>query len=298
MICKGKVALCELGTDQRWKSQVLSNLIWENQCRSDSPGKNGEGASSILRNWYAQDTLRQLKYLWQLVESERGKLLERVLTLIFSDVLFACTSPGVAVTASGKRRRHHWGWVADNVLPKSPVAHNAIRMFADRVANLSLHGSTGSFDIKVLQEDARQLSIPTSSIDLIVTSPPYVNVIDYTHANRLLYVWMGWPIEQERESEIGARYKRKRVSAVGDYLSEMSACSNELNRVLRPGGYCAVVLGESRNSVGAANLILKDLSRNFDLSWGPIQRQVSRQRVSERNARHTVEHICVFRKRK
>ena len=38
----------------------------------------------------------------------------------FSDLLFACASTAGSLTSTGKIRRHHWGWVADNVRPRLP----------------------------------------------------------------------------------------------------------------------------------------------------------------------------------
>src|SRR3546814_19013315 len=62
---------------------------------------------------------------------------------------------------------------------------------------------------------------------------------------------MDWPFEQERVHEIGARFKRQRLSAETQYRSEMRACWSEIYRVLKPGGKVAVVIGESRAFPGA-----------------------------------------------
>src|SRR5262249_33195367 len=137
--------------------------------------------------WYSRETLSQLRYLWQVVETQANESQRQILELIFSDVLFACASPGSAVTSTDRPRRHHWGWIADNVLPKNLIAHSAVRLFESRMAALpEIVTPWQTSAALVLQQDARHLALKDASIDLIVTSPPYVGVIDYTRANRLL----------------------------------------------------------------------------------------------------------------
>ena len=58
------------------------------------------------------------------------------------------------------------------------------------------------------------------------------------------------PLSGERNEEIGARFKRWRLQTVGEYVNEMRECWSEIDRVLRPGAYCAVVLGELRRFPG------------------------------------------------
>jgi DNA modification methylase len=140
------------------------------------------------------------------------------------------------------------------------------------------------------------MALPDGVIDLIVTSPPYIGVIDYTHANRLLYAWMGWSMEHERRKEIGARFRRNRIAAVAEYLEEMRAARDEIWRVLRPGAFCAIVIGESRKFPGTVEHMVADFDERMPLVWGPISRRASRRRVSDREAREGVEYVCVFRK--
>lgn len=45
---------------------------------------------------------------------------------------------------------------------------------------------------RVLQQDARRLELPPSSVDLAVTSPPYVNGMDYVNNYKLDLAWLGY----------------------------------------------------------------------------------------------------------
>lgn len=277
---------------------IIKELAWDHICESNKIGRNGEGAAEDLPRWFHPKTLRQLKFLWGLIEATGGND-QKILELIFSDILFSCASTNRSSTSTGKKRRHHWGWVADNVVPKDLIPHNALSYFRDRVSkfpNKSEIKHDKESSIYLIQQDARELSLASSSIDVVITSPPYVGMIDYTRANRLLYLWMGWALDYERSLEIGARYKRGRKACLDEYLREMGACWKELHRVLKPQGFCALIIGESRKFPGAVKETVKELEGWMPIYWGPVDRKVSRRRLSDRNASEMVEQVCVFRK--
>ncbi len=298
LIGRGKLELQTAGMDRGIKSQLLAALTWRHECYSNSTGINGEGSDPTLARWFAPGTLSQLRFLWQQIERQPNPEARRIFTLVFSDVLFACASPGNAVTSTGKRRRHHWGWVADNVYPREAIEHDAIELFEMRLASLpEANLSEYRGGCLVVQQDARELAVSAGCVDLIVTSPPYVSVIDYARANRLLYAWMNWRLADERNSEIGARYKRRRLHAVDEYIKDMQACWGEMYRVLRPGGYCAIIIGESRAFAGTVERTINDLSQLMHQVWGPVTRIPSRRRVSDRAAHQAVEYLYVFCKR-
>lgn len=298
MITLAKIAFFNGALDRRRRLALLAELTFDHQCRTDRLGRRGEGGSSDLETWFAPETLAQLRFLWQQVEAADPQA-RKSLQAIFSNVLFDCASPGAAVTAKGVRRRHHWGWVADNVRPRLLVPHDAIKLFRQRLLALddvtapSDEGGTAAI---VVKQDARALALPEGVIDLVVTSPPYIGVIDYTHANRLIYTWMGWSMRTEREYEIGARFRRAKVNALVEYEANLRQARDEIYRVLKPGAACALVLGESRRFPFTAHRIMSDFARIMPIVWGPVPRTPTRRRVAERAARETVELVCVFRK--
>jgi SAM-dependent methyltransferase len=51
----------------------------------------------------------------------------------------------------------------------------------------------------IRRDDARSLSfVDPASVDLTVTSPPYLNAIDYLRGHKMSLVWMGWTAEEIR----------------------------------------------------------------------------------------------------
>ncbi len=118
--------------------------------------------------------------------------------------------------------------------------------------------------------DARHLDIEPCSIDTIVTSPPYLNAIDYMRGHRLSLVWMGHTlgslrrirsdsIGAERAPDVGKAVQeevkmalgkldglpRRHLAMVDRYITDVIEMAHEIRRVLKPGGIATLVVGNS-----------------------------------------------------
>ena len=80
--------------------------------------------------------------------------------------------------------------------------------------------------------------LPSNSVSLVVTSPPFLDVVNYAGDN-WLRAWFGG-IDTEA---VDISMHRK----VADWQSGMTRVFTELARVLRPGGHVAFEVGEVRN---------------------------------------------------
>jgi hypothetical protein len=77
--------------------------------------------------------------------------------------------------------------------------------------------------------------IPNSSVALVVTSPPFLNVVDYATDN-----WLRcWFLDIDPKT-VRLTVPRK----LEDWQTAMTAVFHELHRVLRPGGHVAFEVGE------------------------------------------------------
>jgi tRNA G10 N-methylase Trm11 len=89
---------------------------------------------------------------------------------------------------------------------------------------------------KVWQRNASDLPIADGGVDAIVSSPPYFGALDYARDNRLRLWFLGCQDWKRLDSELTASEKV--------YLPQMTECLREMNRVLKIGGYCVLVLGD------------------------------------------------------
>ncbi len=102
-------------------------------------------------------------------------------------------------------------------------------------------------DVKLIQGDARKLEVDNNTVDLIVTSPPYVNALDYYRTHMYNMLWLGMDFELFRKHEIGghSHFITNRFRLLSEYLGDMLRSMIEMNRVLKTGKTCAIVVGNS-----------------------------------------------------
>lgn len=118
--------------------------------------------------------------------------------------------------------------------------------------------------------DARALAFESGLADAVLTSPPYLNAIDYMRGHRLSLVWLGYSLNALREirsTSIGAErapdvgiavrdelkavlgdistLSRRHQSMIDRYVIDVLAMAREIRRVLKPGGVATLVVGNS-----------------------------------------------------
>ena len=121
--------------------------------------------------------------------------------------------------------------------------------------------------------DARDLSTNTSSsADAVITSPPYLNAIDYMRGHRLTLVWLGYRVSELRRTRSGSIGAERGPEADADlalanelmvplgsltglpgaeqrmierHVLDLHRMLAELYRVIKPGGKAILVVGNS-----------------------------------------------------
>nr|VFK39143.1 MAG: Putative RNA methylase family UPF0020 [Candidatus Kentron sp. TC]VFK54916.1 MAG: Putative RNA methylase family UPF0020 [Candidatus Kentron sp. TC] len=88
--------------------------------------------------------------------------------------------------------------------------------------------------------------------DMILTSPPYINVFNYHQNHRAIVELLGFDILRVARSEIGSNRKNRqnRFRTVVQYAMEMEHCLKAFSRILKPDGLAVIVLGRESNVRG------------------------------------------------
>ena len=132
-------------------------------------------------------------------------------------------------------------------------------------------------------------------MDLVLTSPPYYDALDYARDNRLRLWFLGI-----------ANWKtldRKLIRRVGTYEDRMVSCLREIRRVLKSGKYAVLVVGESNSNgrhkdtaavLGA--LAEKVTNGKLRLASSIEDAIPDSRRTRRRKAATRKEQILVFRK--
>ncbi len=118
--------------------------------------------------------------------------------------------------------------------------------------------------------DARRLDLSDKSVDMVITSPPYLNAIDYIRGHRLSLVWLGYQVSELRSirsgsvgAERGPDAKHDCIDAIANamgcianlpvryrgmvkrYAYDVNCIVKEVARVLKPGASATFVIGNS-----------------------------------------------------
>lgn len=153
----------------------------------------------------------------------------------------------------------------------------------------------GNHIYKVTMENAMKLSLSNESVDAIVSSPPYFGALDYARDNRLRLWFLGVSDWKELDKSLTASDQV--------YLGQMRRCLREMDRVLKRGGCCVLVLGDVAREGKEKNTarILSNLA--VDVTNGGFEEEelysdvIPDNRRSRRRTRTTkIERILVIRK--
>lgn len=152
---------------------------------------------------------------------------------------------------------------------------------------------------RVIEGDARELQMSDNSADGVLFSPPYSFAIDYLENDLPQLDLLGVDADRLRQSMVGLRGEghnhEARVEArLREYFADMRLIFRECSRVLRPGGYCTVVVGSNTNQTGGVTLEdrLAELARQGGL---PLEFQIMREIEGIRNTMRE-EYLLFLRK--
>ncbi len=96
--------------------------------------------------------------------------------------------------------------------------------------------------VDIVYGDAREVEFPKA--DLVITSPPYVGLIDYHEQHRYAYELLG--LRDKEEAEIGAAKKGKSQRAVNNYIEEISNVFSRVKKLVKPGCVFVVIANDSQ----------------------------------------------------
>ena len=231
-------------------------------------GGMDEATQRFADYWFFPDTQRELAALVVAIRSESCAGLRNLLEVVFSSTIVT-KSGGVSRARDLAHTRPH------RVADKRP--RSALRQFeillnraADAYARVE-QTEVGSSE--VVAGDSRRLPLRSESVDLIVTSPPYANALDYMRAHKFSLAWLGDAIPRlsdlrghyigsERQSSgasresalpesvqavVGAVSERDAAKArvLDRYFHDMAVATGEMARVLRRGTAAIIVVGPS-----------------------------------------------------
>lgn len=220
---------------------------------------------SFIDYWFLPNTQRELMALTLAIQDVTDKLARQFLELTLSSIIVT-KSGGVSRARDLAHSRPH---LDETKIPKDALEQFSIRLRKNLngVGESTVNGVVGL----VIGADARSMPIADGVVNLIVTSPPYANAIDYMRAHKFSLVWFGASISELsrlRATYVGSerigltvhdllpefpqrivhelqQLDQKKGAILGKYFVEMKAIFSEMFRVLREDSAAIVVVGTS-----------------------------------------------------
>ncbi|MEO3854718.1 hypothetical protein [Acrocarpospora sp. B8E8] len=214
--------------------------------------------------WFAKSQQEELRKLVKVLRSVDDNVLRNALFIAMSR-LIVTKGKGASLGRDVSHSRPHRVGLTNDFRVIDKFIESGKRM------SRLFSSISGSAVAQVFRSDARATGLRDGSIDLIITSPPYLNAIDYLRGHKLSLVWLGYSISDVRairSVSVGAekgidapssdplgllrdavecywhltsRYQRM----VDRYLLDLISMYAEQGRILKPGGRSITVIGNS-----------------------------------------------------
>ena len=106
--------------------------------------------------------------------------------------------------------------------------------------------------VAIHHADARNLPVESDSVDIVITSPPYINVHNYHQKFRRSVEALGWNVLDIAPSEIGSNRQNRgnRFLTVIQYSLDMALALLEMARAVKNDGRLIVVIGRESSVQG------------------------------------------------
>ena len=225
--------------------------------------------SEYLQNWYAPQALRELLTYRNLIESG-GYEYSDLLRIILSRSARSARLTTHFDLDFPKRPQTAPYWCYKHSRDCSPTqdAFKFIERYSldtiKRVQGFSLVRTDAP--VEIIHADSRKASIPP--IDGIVTSPPYVGLIDYHDQHAYAYHLLG--LDVRSKEEIGPASNGSSVKAQEKYQEDIAQVFHHAADSMPVGGRMIVIAGDKANLYGkiaemvgveVENVVLRHVNR-------------------------------------
>jgi DNA modification methylase len=179
--------------------KVLANarIIKSSISQSDAyPIDADDKTKEFVRYWFNVENRKQLRALSEVITQVNSKNQRQVLWTAFSKLIIA-KERGASLAMDLSHSRPHK--VAEKIVIK-PFDHfvDSVKTIVKRATftEPSEYEHPGAF---AQLGDARKLPLKSNSIDYVITSPPYLNAIDYMRCSKFSLIWMGYNLSNLRD---------------------------------------------------------------------------------------------------
>lgn len=229
--------------------------------------------------WFSPEVQTKLAIVKEAVEKIEETGCRDFFRVCFSGIIRRCSfaDPRISPACKSKRIRKliQSGWepqVFELFYKTARMNIRQIQIFAEQCDSLVF--------AEVIGKNAKEIMLGHEAIDLVITSPPYINAQKYVRSTKLEILWLGLltpdglseldkqligteraKFEEYKELEYSslttikkldsvlekiAKFDRRRAYIAYKYFCEMDKVFSEIYRVLRKRGHFVLVIGNNR----------------------------------------------------
>jgi len=236
--------------------------------RDAYPKYADEETREFIRYWFDPYVRRQLASLAIAISRSHDKSIRNVLWCGFSRLIITKQS-GASLASDLAHSRPHKVYKAAPFKPFRKFCHAVSQVSGNCITRKNENRGPAP---QIYNGDARKLTMRGGTVDLVLTSPPYLNAIDYMRCSKFTLVWMGYSVSGIRKIRNGIigteagdqdavrdratkrimralkldnKFTGRDKAILARYIADMRRSVSEVARVLAPGGRAIYVVGEN-----------------------------------------------------
>jgi hypothetical protein len=277
--------------------QRARTLVREMKCSEAYPVSADDETKNFVRYWFDLTNRKQLAALSLAIGETKPCAIRDILWCAFSRLIIT-KQAGVSLGMDISHSRPHKVYERAPRLALDHFEHSVTRVV--RACPFTPKHRAAPVDVRAA--DARRLPLPDESVDVVITSPPYLNAIDYLRAHKFSLIWMGYTLKRIRElrrSNVGTeagthepvsdathkilshmctldQLSRRHSAMLAQYVEDMRKVVSETRRVLRASGKAVFVIGNCNlNNVFVQNSkCVELLAREFDMRATMVKKRL------------------------
>ena len=219
--------------------------------------------------WFTEENKLELSKILRVVYEEDDEIIRDFLLVAYSHILKNCS---IWLQRSTKPTRD---FKKKSVKPYDTLARHLRKMQKGNSDFYRIVPARVREDLKeylnIKLSDTREQPLPDSEVDLIVSSSPYVTSYEYADLHQLSTIWfdLAEDLGEYKKQFIGTSHKRypnkrmrsklashtvnkmlgineKMAQEIEAFFIDMEAVFDESFRILKPGGRCCYVIGNTK----------------------------------------------------
>lgn len=232
--------------------------IFSESVDSYDPTKDSRFSDAWNKKWYQEHVLVQLIQIYHQIEILESEDEKRIAKVAFSDILRKF---------SNANSRYPNVMYDKNAKEKALPAKTFINVFMDIIDKLIiLSGKVSDHNIEklIIHGNNTGMSLDDSSVDAIITHPPYIAAVPYAEYGCLSLEWLGYSSKELDKVITGG--KRSRKDVVDRFQNDYHLMLKESYRVLKKGKYIFLMVGNP--TVRGEVIDLKEMTCNLGKDCG------------------------------